>query len=133
VLRRRGRYADFNALRHTIVSLIVRGGATSKVVQTLARRSTVQLTMGRYAHASLYDLTAAVNTLPSLGAACPAESSALAATGTGPEKTLAQTLSRNGPIRGISGDNLRLYAAVDGAGRERKKPRKTGVLSGVRG
>src|SRR5262249_47189692 len=48
-----GRYADFHALRHTYISRIVQSGASAKTAQTLARHSTVQLTLGRYAHASL--------------------------------------------------------------------------------
>ena len=48
---------------------------------TLARHSTVQLTLGRYAHADLYDLAGAVDGLPSL---LPEghKPEALAATGT---------------------------------------------------
>jgi integrase len=61
-----GRHSDFHALRHTYVSLIVRSGASAKVAQQVARHSTVTLTLGRYAHAGLYDLTGAVNALPSL-------------------------------------------------------------------
>src|SRR5262249_56671488 len=59
-----GRYADFHALRHTYISRIVQSGASAKTAQTLARHSTVQLTLGRYAHASLLDLSAAVSALP---------------------------------------------------------------------
>jgi hypothetical protein len=60
----------------------------------------VRLTLGRYAHAALHDLTAAVDALPDLLPA-EAEREAMAATGTGPARKLkkgktplAQTLAR---------------------------------------
>ncbi len=61
-----GRYADFHALRHTSLSRLGRSGATPKVLQTLARHSTVELTIGRYCHAGLFDLSAADDQLPRL-------------------------------------------------------------------
>ena len=57
---------DFHAFRHTYISRLVRGGASAKVAQILARHSTVQLTLGRYAHAGHNDLASAVNSLPSI-------------------------------------------------------------------
>lgn len=59
-----GRVVDFHALRHTYVSAVVNGGASVKVAQELARHSTPTLTIGRYAHARLHDLTAALEALP---------------------------------------------------------------------
>ncbi len=58
--------ADFHALRHTFLSRLGRSGASAKVMQRLARHSTVELTIGRYTHAGLFDLSAAVNKLPAL-------------------------------------------------------------------
>ncbi len=58
--------ADFHALRHTFLSRLGRSGCPAKVMQRLARHSTVELTIGRYTHASLYDLGAAVAKLPML-------------------------------------------------------------------
>ena len=46
--------------------MIAQSGASPKVAQELARHSTVTLTLGRYAHAALYDLAAAVSDLPSI-------------------------------------------------------------------
>ena len=63
---RDGQQADFHALRHTYLSRLGRSGASAKVMQRLARHSTVELTIGRYTHAGLSDLSAAVNKLPSL-------------------------------------------------------------------
>ncbi len=61
-----GRVADFHALRHTYITNIVKGGASAKVAQSLARHSTINLTMDTYTHLSLYDGEAALNNLPSL-------------------------------------------------------------------
>lgn len=47
-----GRVADFHSLRHTFVSLLARGPASVKVVQTLTRHSTPVLTLGTYTHLS---------------------------------------------------------------------------------
>src|SRR5690606_22427320 len=59
-----GRILDFHALRHTYISRLVASGASVKVAQELARHSTPTLTIGRYAHARLHDLTAALDALP---------------------------------------------------------------------
>lgn len=61
-----GKQADFHALRHTYLSRLGRSGASPKAMQRLARHSTVELTLGRYTHAGLYDLAEAVERLPSL-------------------------------------------------------------------
>ncbi len=111
---RGGLYADFHALRHTYISQIVRSGASPKAMQTLARHSTSRLTLDRYAHVGLFDLTAAVNTLPNLAAAPgPAESAArvLAATGTD-DPRLDRALTKTERIRAISGDNLRINSSA---------------------
>ena len=42
---------DVHGLRHTFISRLVSRGASVKVAQTLARHSTPELTIGRYAHA----------------------------------------------------------------------------------
>ena len=76
-----GRFADFHSLRHTFVTRVVQSGASPKVAQTLARHSTVQLTLGRYAHTGMYDLAAAVDALPPLLGTEPAQVQ-LSATGT---------------------------------------------------
>ncbi len=59
-----GRVADFHALRHTYISDIVGSGASVKVAQELARHSTPTLTIGRYAHTRLHDLSTALDSLP---------------------------------------------------------------------
>ena len=59
-----GRVLDFHGTRHTYISGIVAGGASVKTCQELARHSTPTLTIGRYSHARLHDLTAALDALP---------------------------------------------------------------------
>ena len=59
-----GRVVDFHALRHTFITSVVSGGATVKAAQELARHSTPTLTIGRYAHVGLHDLSAALDGLP---------------------------------------------------------------------
>ncbi|MEX0641661.1 MAG: tyrosine-type recombinase/integrase, partial [Pirellulales bacterium] len=78
-----GRVADFHALRHTYVSRVVASGASVKVAQELARHSTPALTIGRYAHVRLHDLTPALAALDGPPALVVDERSLrLAATGT---------------------------------------------------
>ncbi len=52
--------------------MLARAGLTVKQAQKLARHSSPELTIGRYAHAELQELGAAVGRLPALAAA-PAE------------------------------------------------------------
>jgi integrase len=61
-----GEVVDFHCLRHTYLSRLARSGASPKAMQMLARHSTIELTLGRYAHASLHDLGSAVDALPAL-------------------------------------------------------------------
>ena len=61
-----GRQIDFHALRHTFLSRLGRAGVSAKVMQRLARHSTVELTIGRYTHANAFDLAAGMNSLPTL-------------------------------------------------------------------
>ena len=82
--------ADFHALRHTFLPRLGRSGASAKVMQRLARHSTVELTIGRYTHAGLFDLSAAVNKLPALPMVDPTpqnERQTLQATGTNDQDT----------------------------------------------
>ena len=77
-----GRVVDFHALRHTFVTNLVRGGAHPKVVQDLARHSTITLTMDRYTHSVLGDQVDALSALPALVAKPADQSPPSAATGT---------------------------------------------------
>ena len=120
-----GCYADFHGLRHTYISRVVRSGATAKAAQSLARHSTVQLTIGRYAHVSLYDLAGAIDALPSL---CSAEPKALSATGTDGMPT-GKSGPSLGPYSAISGDFERQTETEAATGPQAKTSGKSGKTS----
>lgn len=61
-----GRVLDFHSFRHTYCTRLARAGVTPKVAQTLARHSTVTLTLDRYARVELADSAGALAALPSL-------------------------------------------------------------------
>ncbi len=77
-----GRVADFHSLRATYITSIVRGGASVKVSQTLARHSTPVLTMNVYTRLGVHDLTAGLDGLPTIDGAPKSDAAALRATGT---------------------------------------------------
>jgi site-specific recombinase XerC len=61
-----GRYADFHALRHSFISSLDHPDISVKVAQSLARHSSVSLTLDTYAHPKLYNERAAIEKLPQL-------------------------------------------------------------------
>ncbi len=61
-----GHVADFHALRHTFITNLARGGVHPKVAQQLARHSTITLTMDRYSHTVVGELSEALDALPEL-------------------------------------------------------------------
>jgi integrase len=61
--------ADFHALRHTYVTLLISTGASVKTVQDLARHSTPTLTFAVYGHSRDGDRRAAIEALPKILAA----------------------------------------------------------------
>ncbi len=81
-----GRVADFHALRHGFISNLARAGVHPKEAQALARHSTITLTMDRYTHFGITDLTAALERLPGLPTAGDSEPQVLRATGTDSER-----------------------------------------------
>jgi site-specific recombinase XerD len=78
----RGRVFDFHALRHWYISNLALIGLHPKVAQSLARHSTITLTMDFYTHLELFDVAGSVNGLPHTSLSHAAETSALRATGT---------------------------------------------------
>jgi integrase len=60
------RVADFHALRHTFITRLARSGVTPAVAKTLARHSTIVLTMDHYTHTLIEDERAALDHLPAL-------------------------------------------------------------------
>ena len=78
-----GRVFDFHALRHQFISSLAQAGVHPKEAQSLARHSTISLTMDRYTHLNLVDLTGALDRLPAIAVEeSESEPQALAATGT---------------------------------------------------
>lgn len=71
----RGRVLDFHALRKSFITALVVGGVSAKVVQLLARHSSIQLTMETYTDASHLDLGSALDALPKLPLPRPPEAS----------------------------------------------------------
>ncbi|MHC4867775.1 MAG: tyrosine-type recombinase/integrase [Planctomycetota bacterium] len=61
-----GRYADFHALRHSFISSLDHPDISVKVAQSLARHSSVTLTLDTYTHPKLYSERAALEKLPKL-------------------------------------------------------------------
>ena len=55
-----GQFADFHSLRHSFISRVVRSGVNPRLAQSLARHSTITLTMNRYAHVEHGERKAAV-------------------------------------------------------------------------
>ena len=71
--------ADFHSLRNTFISNLVAGGVHPNVAQQLARHSSITLTMDRYSHLGLIDMTAGLAALPTIVAP---DSQTMKATGT---------------------------------------------------
>lgn len=94
-------FADFQALRHTFLNNLARKGVHPKNCQTLARHSTITLTMDRYSHSVLGDLAVDLEALPSLESSGP-DREQQRATGTCDiaPKSLPISLPKSLPIRG---------------------------------
>lgn len=61
-----GCVADFHSLRHGFITYLVTANVPPKVAQTLARHSTITLTMDRYAHLGVGDLVEGLKKLPAI-------------------------------------------------------------------
>ena len=55
-----GRVADFHALRHTFITRLVRSGVSPAAAMSLARHSTIKLTIDHYTHTVVEDQRAAL-------------------------------------------------------------------------
>jgi integrase len=91
-----GLVADFHSLRHTFITNLANAGVHPKTAQTLARHSTITLTMDRYSHSLMGEQAAALDMLPDLS---QPTRQAIRATGTEDaqpaEKNLAFCLARS--------------------------------------
>ncbi len=100
-----GHVVDFHALRHTFITRLARSGVAPAVAKSLARHSTITLTMDHYTHTLIGDERAALDRLPTMNPAQPDREVATAATGTydaaaqDPEKRIALALARSDPRR----------------------------------
>jgi integrase len=61
-----GHVFDFHALRHHFITSLAQCGVHPKHAQTLARHSTITLTMDRYSHVDMSEAYAALGKLPNL-------------------------------------------------------------------
>jgi len=62
-----GRVVDFHALRHSFLTRLARSGVAPAVAKSLARHSTITLTMDHYTHTFIEDERSALARLPGLG------------------------------------------------------------------
>jgi integrase len=61
-----GKFADFHSLRHTFITNLGLAKVAPKTAQTLARHSSISLTMNIYTHISEGEHIEAINSLPSI-------------------------------------------------------------------
>jgi len=61
-----GRATDFHSLRHTFITNLAISGVHPKIAQTLARHSSIELTMNRYTHVAIGSLVSALSQLPDI-------------------------------------------------------------------
>ena len=120
------RQAGFQALRHPSLSRLGRSGASAKVMQRLARHSTVELTIGRYTHAGLYDLSSAVNALPPLPIAKQPERNQATLMATGTDNSVASPLASAGLKLAKKDDFSRLAMTHDGNGSTSRREKEKG-------
>jgi integrase len=101
-----GRYADFYCLRHSFISALANGGVAPKTAQTLARHSTITLTLDRYSHTYQGETSAALKVLPDLNQSAQKASQATGTSGEigapEPSKSLSPSLSLEGGIQANS-------------------------------
>jgi site-specific recombinase XerD len=78
-----GRVFDFHGLRHHFITNLAKAGVPPKVAQTLARHSTITLTLDRYSHVGISDVVGGLDALPPLPSDdSRAEGQTMQATGT---------------------------------------------------
>ncbi len=129
-----GRKADFHALRHTYISNLTRGGVHPKLAQTLARHSTVSLTLDRYSHTLVGELSGALDVLPDLDAR-PAETGrAVAVAGGGSAELTPRNVHSNRGAKRPESQNatLRTVSQVPSDCQLRKGPETKGNCDTLR-
>ncbi len=98
-----GLYADFHALRHTFITNMVKSGVNPKTAQSLARHSTIDLTMNVYTTLTVHEQASALASLPSVPApkSPVTEAVTLRATGTAGPKKVPTMVPRGAEIGAI--------------------------------
>jgi integrase len=104
-----GRVADFHSLRHTFITNLANAGVHPKTAQTLARHSTITLTMDNYSHTLREQEADALAVLPDLS---PSGRATARATGTDGPAVLASCLALSGGLRENPGGAGRLSAGT---------------------
>jgi len=91
-----GLFADFHALRHTFITNMVKSGVNPKTAQSLARHSTIDLTMNVYTSLTVYDQASALASLPSVPSTETnvSQAESLGATGTSGHKKVPTVVPR---------------------------------------
>jgi hypothetical protein len=126
-----GLFADFHSLRHTFITNLARGGVHPKTAQTLARHSTITLTMDRYTHTLVEEQTEALAVLPDLPRRVPQEARA---TGTDDSAiVLADCLALPERFQATSVDFGRLSDGSDSPKGAHENPRISSVAAGNQG
>jgi hypothetical protein len=116
-----GRVLDFHAFRHTYVSSLAAGGVHPKDAQTLARHSTITLTMDRYTHSVRGATARALNALPDLTQIGP-EQQTMKATGTyapaphGSQRAAEKRCTKSSANTGKKGGVKALTGCIKGKG-----------------
>ena len=88
------RVVDFHSLRHTFITWLARAGVSPAVAKSLARHSTITLTVDHYTHTLIGDDSAALAKLPDIETQAIAEVAELRATGSDGK---VQTVGKTGP------------------------------------
>ena len=115
-----GRIFDFHALRHQFISDLATGGVHPKIAQTLARHSTIALTMDSYTHVSVANVVGALDHLPALPS--PVKGDWVKATGTDGGNFGDDLVNDSPSQRGHRGHQLSTTEAPSESGQETHKP-----------
>ncbi len=129
-----GGVVDFHSLRHMFISALAQSGVHPKTAQSLARHSTITLTMDCYSHTVLEDLSAALQKLPDLSFSD--EALEVAATGTtdpAPQKSVASSVPFQGGFDGIERDKTGQAEHEKQVRAEKREVQKSAENKGFKG
>jgi len=132
-----GRVVDFHALRATYVTMLVKGGASVKEAQELARHSDPRLTMNVYTKLGIHDLAGALNGLPAAEAErveeiAEADAVSARATGTDGNRPRSARCATDSARESERGAAVR-RGALDSRGRPGSRKPRNPAISAARG